>query len=96
MAIGPEKYLTSGKDRIDKAEVKIDKMLSESTSRYGKVVVISVKGLGITQSEFETFLKAKYITAGWASIIWKNDPRDEDWIEFTLPIESFNIGKLYA
>jgi hypothetical protein len=87
MAIGPEKYLTSNKDRLVKAEAKIDKILSETTSRYGKVVTVTTKGLGITPSEFETFLKAKYITAGWAGVVWKNDPRDEDWIEFTLPLE---------
>lgn len=87
MAIGPEKYLTSNKDRLVKAEAKIDKILSETTSRYGKVVTVTTKGLGITPSEFETFLKAKYITAGWAGAVWKNDPRDEDWIEFTLPLE---------
>ena len=87
MAVGPDKYLTSTKDRIVKAEAKIDKALCEQTSRYGKVITVSTKGLGITASEFETFLKAKYITAGWVGISWKHDPHDDDWIEFTLPLE---------
>ena len=87
MAVGPDKYLTSSKDRLAKAEVRIDKILCEETSRYGKVVTVTTIGLGITKSEFETFLKAKYITAGWVGVTWKVDPKGDDWIEFTLPLE---------
>lgn len=85
MAVGPQQYLDSKKERLKKAEEKIDKHLSEEISRFEKIVTVSTKGLNITSSEFDMFLRAKYYTAGWAAVVWKHDPRDEDWIEFTLP-----------
>ncbi len=76
MVLGPQMARKNRQHAIDMAEVMIDQRIEAAISCY---VDINADKLDINREEWDTFLKSKYLHAGWTSAEWISD-RDGSWI----------------